>query len=86
MCELMFGGECWITKIYTVLADCTTNHYTCCQGYQIAGHVTKGKNIHCVKQSGCGGVKRLTKNNGLSGAGQINPRNLIEHFLKILPL
>lgn len=60
----MFGGECWITKIYTVLADCTTNHYTCCQGYQIAGHVTKGKNIHCVKQSGCGGVKRLTKNNG----------------------
>ena len=59
-CELMFGGECWITKIYTVLAECSSNHYACCDGYQRTGNVTAGKNIQCVKTSGCGGLQRLT--------------------------
>lgn len=59
-CELMFGGECWITKIYTVLANCSTDYYTCCDGYQNVGNVTTGKNIQCEQTSGCGGLKRLT--------------------------
>jgi len=62
----MFGGECWITKIYTVLANCETDHYTCCDGYQLTGNVTKGKNIQCVKNSGCGGLRRRTNKWGKS--------------------
>ena len=60
----MFGGECWITKIYTVLVDCQNTVYKCCDGYEQTGTVNNGQKPSCVRLSGCGGLRELSEEFG----------------------
>lgn len=60
-CHLMFAGECWITKVVTVLVDCKKKAKKCCPGFIQDSSTSKFK---CIAESGCGGASKLTQSSG----------------------
>ena len=72
-CHLMFAGECWITKIVTVLVDCQVKKKKCCPGYIQDSSTEK---LKCIAQSGCGGPSKLTDPRG----GQIHSLHYPSHY------
>ena len=63
-CHLMFAGECWITKIVTVLVDCKVKAKKCCPGFIEDTTASRGDKIKCIAESGCGGASKLTSRTG----------------------
>ena len=57
----MFAGECWITKVVTVLVDCKKKAKKCCPGFIQDSSTSKFK---CIAESGCGGASKLTQSSG----------------------
>lgn len=84
-CHLMFGGECWITKIVTVLTDCEVKVETCCEGWLKDENDETKKGLNCIRKSGCGGKSILREQNGvvqsLNYPQKYNSRNVLKSVL-----
>ena len=81
----MFGGECWITKIVTVLTDCEVKVETCCEGWLKDENDETKKGLNCIRKSGCGGKSILREQNGvvqsLNYPQKYNSRNVLKSVL-----
>ena len=77
----MFGGECWITKIVTVLTDCEVKVETCCDGWLKEDGQTR-KGLNCIRKSGCGGKSILREQNGVVQSLNYPQKYNSRHVLK----